>query len=171
MRFLCLIALLCSFAFSQTAGESIPWKREGFDPNVLMRGDLPDNFSVHHVFTFGMAANSWGYAHSGGAYTSIMEYYISPNVTLSAGVGFSTVFWSKSPYDRPDPLRDRTMQPELNIPFVALDWRVSDNVNVHMMFSDGSYCDAFFCESYYPYRPYGMRPARRPVQRNAIFKP
>lgn len=174
MRLLLLVAMLVALGFAQTPGESIPWKREGFDPSVLMRGSMPDNFHVHHIFTFGMSANSWGYGHSGGSYTSVMQYDLAPNLWLSAAVGISTTFWSTAPDGYYDPFRDRTMEPDLNIQYIALDWQPSQNVSMRFAISDGSYCDGFFCDPYEPYRrpyrPRGTYYTRRSEQRNAIFR-
>lgn len=175
MRFFLVLLAFATVLFAQVPGESIPWKRDGFDPSVLMRGEMPDNFHMHHIMTFGASWNSWGYAHTGGSYTSVMLYEISPDLVLSAAVGISSTFWSKAPREYRDPFKDDVMQPELNIPFIALDWRAADNVNVHFEISDGSYCNGFFCDPYEPYsrpyrRPYAGYVGQRTAPRNAIFR-
>ncbi len=156
MRFLLPFLVLASFAFAQTAGESIPWKREGFDPAILVRKDMPEDFSLHHMFSVGFAGNSWGYARSGATYLSMMEYHVSPDLRVSAAMGFSTTLWSTAPSNHPDPFHDDVMKPELRIPYVALDYRISKNANMRIQISDGSYCDGYFYDSCW-YRPYRYR--------------
>ncbi len=116
--------------------RSIPWRDDGFDPNQLLKKDLPEHFTLNHLVSFGMFASSSGLAQSGGTYLSIMRYDISPNLSLSAAIGFSTLFF----YHAPDDFAPygETLSPELRIPYIALDYRITDNVRLHVQIGDGS---------------------------------
>lgn len=156
-----LIFVLSAFAEELPSQESIPWKREGFDPNELLRKDtFSDRLTVNYLFSVGVMASSDGNARSGGTYLSLLRYEISPELTLSAAIGFSSLFFASYSENYPDEFRRQTLQPELRIPFIALDYHPSENVWMRLEISDGR--GDPFCVHCGPFR-------RDPYRRNSIF--
>lgn len=136
------ILFLFLFAVSVNAGEevSIPWKRDGFDPAILLKKEayLPEHFSINYLFSMGIIGFSDGTSRSGGTYLSLLRYDISPSLTLSAAIGFSMLFHSTLQEKHPKPFQEETLKPRLSIPFVALDYQISENANLRVQISDGS---------------------------------
>lgn len=161
---ICVLSLFLGFAFLWAEPEraSIPWRKDGFNPEILLKKDsyLPENFSINHLFSMGVIGYSSGGSRSGGTYLSLMRYDISPSLSLSAAIGFSMLFHSSMQENHPDVFREETMQPILRIPYVALNYRISETANFRLQIGDGSsYWDS--CRSHCRYS-YG-RLKRRPI--------
>ena len=143
-----LFVIFCFFlpAFA-TEQKSIPWKDEGFDGSVLLKKEdyLPENFSMHYLVSFGMFASSAGMSKSGSLFLSVMHYDVSENLSLSAAIGFSTLFFATYNENFPDAFKDTPLKPELRIPYIALDYQFSDNVSLHVELGDGSCMDYLSC--------------------------
>lgn len=137
------ILFLFFIAISVNAEEqkSIPWKRDGFDPAILLKKEayLPEHFSINYLFSMGIIGFSDGTSSSGGTYLSLLRYDISPSLTLSAAIGFSMLFHSTLQEKHPEAFQEETLRPRLSIPFIALDYQISENANLKVQISDGSY--------------------------------
>lgn len=160
----CLLWLLVCSAFLSAEAEknSIPWRENGFDSTKLLKKEsyLPENFSINHLFSMGIVGFSDGTSRSGGTYLSLLRYDISPSLTLSAAIGFSMMFHSTLLENHPEPFQEKTMQPVLRIPYVALDYRISDEANFRLQIGNGSsWCENYMAHCRYSHR----RTLRRPV--------
>ena len=63
--------------------------------------------------------------------------------------------------NHPELFQEKTMQPVLRIPYVALDYRISDEANFRLQIGDGS----SWCENYMAHCRYSHR---RTLRRSVI---
>ena len=140
--------------------DGIPWNREHFDPNRLVRHETFDPaLSVAYTYSVSFMGGSFG-SFAQQSYMAHLAYEFTPELHLYANVGLWMPLYSNFRFGTPIAKEDaRQGNVGVVIPDIALEYKPNDNMSLRVMFINEN--DAF--KAYGPYRYlYGGCPWRNP---------
>lgn len=138
--------------------DGIPWNREHFDPERLLRRDPIDPaLSVAYTYSISFFSSPW-LKVSQQSYLAHLAYEFTPDLHLYASLGLWMplyVHWDGPKSIAKEDVRQGNVQ--FILPDVELEYRPTENTSLHLMFINES--DAF--KAYGPWRdplrPYDRR--------------
>ena len=140
--------------------DGIPWNREHFDPDRLVRHETFDPaLKVAYTYSVSFMGGTFG-SFAQQSYMAHLAYEFTPDLHLYANVGLWMPLYSNFRFGTPIAKED-TRQGNVGviIPDIALEYKPSDNMSLRVMFINEN--DAF--KAYGPYRYlYGGCPWRNP---------
>lgn len=140
--------------------DGIPWNREHFDPERLVRHETFDPaLKVAYTYSVSFMGGTFGtFAHQ--SYMAHLAYEFSPELHLYANVGLWMPLYSNFRFGTPIAKEDvRQGNVDVVIPDVTLEYKPNNNMTFRLMLVNEN--DAF--KAYGPYRHfYGGCPWRTP---------
>lgn len=129
--------------------DGIPWNREHFDPERLVRHETFDPaLKVAYTYSVSFMGGSFG-TFAQQSYMAHLAYEFSPELHLYANVGLWMPLYSNFRFGTPIAKEDvRQGNVDVIIPDVTLEYKPNDNMSFRLMFVNGN--DAF--KAYGPYR-------------------
>lgn len=134
---------------SQRSG--IPWNREHFDQNLLVRHSSFDPaLSVGYTYSISFMGGSFG-SFAQQSYMAHLAYEFTPDLHLYADLGLWMPLYSNLRFGTPIAKEDvRRGNVDIIVPDIALEYKPSENTRVRLMIVNES--DA--AKAYGPYRYY-----------------
>ena len=140
--------------------DGIPWNREHFDPDRLVRHETFDPaLKVAYTYSVSFMGGTFG-SFAQQSYMAHLAYEFTPELHLYANVGLWMPLYSNFRFGTPIAKEDaRQGNVGVVIPDIALEYKPNDNMSFRVMFVNEN--DAF--KAYGPYRYlYGGCPWRTP---------
>jgi hypothetical protein len=188
MRLLFLTIALVSFAFAENPAKAdsaviavaaapdtvvdtvyvvmddgIPWNREHFDPERLIRHETFDPaLKVAYSYSVSFMGGTFG-SFAQQSYMAHLAYEFSPELHLYANLGLWMPLYSNFRFGTPIAKEDvRQGNVDLILPDISLEYKPNENMTFRVMFINES--DAFKA-----YGPHGYRYGYCSPWRNSIF--
>ena len=138
--------------------DGIPWNREHFDPERLVRHETFDPaLKVAYTYSVSFIGGTFG-TFAQQSYMAHLAYEFSPELHLYANVGLWMPLYSNFRFGTPIAKEDvRQGNVDVILPDVTLEYKPNDNMSFRVMFMNGN--DAF--KAYGPRGYYGC-PWRSP---------
>ncbi|MCF0224638.1 MAG: hypothetical protein HUK20_10240 [Fibrobacter sp.] len=114
--------------------EGIPWNREHFDPERLVRKhSLDPALNVTYTYSVSFIGGSFGsFAHQ--SYMAHLAYEFSPNLHLYANLGIWMPIYSNLSFATPMAKEDlKQGRAQVIVPDVSLEYKPSENVRFRVM--------------------------------------
>ncbi len=131
--------------------EGIPWNREHFDPERLIRKETADPaLSVAYTYSVNFTGGSFGtFAHQ--SLMAHLAYEFTPNLHLYANMGIWMPLYSHYKFGTPIAKEDvRQGNVQVVIPDVTLEYRPTDNTSLRLMIvNERDACKAYGHRRYY----------------------
>lgn len=140
--------------------DGIPWNREHFDPERLVRHETFDPaLKVAYTYSVSFMGGTFG-SFAQQSYMAHLAYEFTPELHLYANVGLWMPLYSNFRFGTPIAKEDvRQGNVDVVLPDIALEYKPNDNMSFRLMFVNER--DAF--KAYGPYRYlYGGCPWRTP---------
>ncbi len=140
--------------------DGIPWNREHFDPERLVRHETFDPaLKVAYTYSVSFMGGTFG-SFAQQSYMAHLAYEFTPELHLYANVGLWMPLYSNFRFGTPIAKEDvRQGNVDVVLPDIALEYKPNDNMSFRMMFVNER--DAF--KAYGPHRYlYGGCPWRNP---------
>jgi len=140
--------------------DGIPWNREHFDPERLVRHETFDPaLKVAYTYSVSFMGGTFG-SFAQQSYMAHLAYEFSPELHLYANVGLWMPLYSNFRFGTPIAKEDvRQGNVDVILPDIALEYKPNDNMSFRLMFVNER--DAF--KAYGPHRYlYGGCPWRNP---------
>lgn len=139
--------------------DGIPWNREHFDPERLVRHETFDPaLKVAYTYSVSFMGGSFG-TFAQQSYMAHLAYEFSPELHLYANVGLWMPLYSNFRFGTPIAKEDvRQGNVDVVIPDITLEYKPNDNMSFRLMFVNGN--DAF--KAYGPHGYYYGCPWRTP---------
>ena len=140
--------------------DGIPWNREHFDPNRLVRHETFDPaLKVAYTYSVSFMGGTFG-SFAQQSYMAHLAYEFTPELHLYANVGLWMPLYSNFRFGTPIAKEDvRQGNVDVVLPNIALEYKPNENMSFRVMFVNES--DAF--KAYGPHRYlYGGCPWRTP---------
>ena len=141
--------------------SGIPWNREHFDPERLIRHDTFDPaLKVAYTYSVSFVGGSFG-SFAQQSFMAHFAYEFTPNLHLYANVGLWMPLYSNIHFGTPIAREDvRQGKVDVLIPDIALEYKPSENLTFRVMYVNER--DAF--RAYGPHRYfYDDCPWRNPL--------
>jgi hypothetical protein len=129
--------------------DGIPWNREHFDPERLVRHETFDPaLKVAYTYSVSFMGGSFG-TFAQQSYMAHLAYEFSPELHLYANVGLWMPLYSNFRFGTPIAKEDvRQGNVDVILPDISLEYRPNDNMSFRLMFVNEN--DAF--KAYGPWR-------------------
>lgn len=140
--------------------DGIPWNREHFDPERLVRHETFDPaLKVAYTYSVSFMGGTFG-SFAQQSYMAHLAYEFTPELHLYANVGLWMPLYSNFRFGTPIAKEDvRQGNVDVVFPDIALEYKPNDNMSFRLMFVNER--DAF--KAYGPHRYlYGECPWRNP---------
>jgi len=140
--------------------DGIPWNREHFDPERLVRHETFDPaLKVAYTYSVSFMGGTFG-SFAQQSYMAHLAYEFTPELHLYANVGLWMPLYSNFRFGTPIAKEDvRQGNVDVVLPDIALEYKPNDNMSFRLMFVNER--DAF--KAYGPHRYlYGECPWRNP---------
>ncbi|SHL05620.1 hypothetical protein SAMN05720470_104139 [Fibrobacter sp. UWOV1] len=140
--------------------DGIPWNREHFDPERLVRHETFDPaLKVAYTYSVSFMGGTFG-SFAQQSYMAHLAYEFTPELHLYANVGLWMPLYSNFRFGTPIAKEDvRQGNVDVVLPDIALEYKPNDNMSFRLMFVNER--DAF--KAYGPHRYlYGGCPWRNP---------
>lgn len=140
--------------------DGIPWNREHFDPERLVRHETFDPaLKVAYTYSVSFMGGTFG-SFAQQSYMAHLAYEFTPELHLYANVGLWMPLYSSFRFGTPIAKEDvRQGNVDVVLPDIALEYKPNDNMSFRLMFVNER--DAF--KAYGPHRYlYGGCPWRNP---------
>ncbi len=140
--------------------DGIPWNREHFDPERLVRHETFDPaLKVAYTYSVNFMGGTFG-SFAQQSYMAHLAYEFTPELHLYANVGLWMPLYSNFRFGTPIAKEDvRQGNVDVVLPDIALEYKPNDNMSFRLMFVNER--DAF--KAYGPHRYlYGGCPWRNP---------
>lgn len=140
--------------------DGIPWNREHFDPERLVRHETFDPaLKVAYTYSVSFMGGTFG-SFAQQSYMAHLAYEFTPELHLYANVGLWMPLYSNFRFGTPIAKEDvRQGNVDVVLPDIALEYKPNDNMSFRLMFVNER--DAF--KAYGPHRYlYGGCPWRTP---------
>lgn len=140
--------------------DGIPWNREHFDPERLVRHETFDPaLKVAYTYSVSFMGGTFG-SFAQQSYMAHLAYEFTPELHLYANVGLWMPLYSNFRFGTPIAKEDvRQGNVDVVFPDIALEYKPNDNMSFRLMFVNER--DAF--KAYGPHRYlYGGCPWRNP---------
>ena len=142
--------------------EGIPWNREHFDPERLVRKETFDPaLKVAYTYSVSFTGGTFG-SFAQQSYMAHLAYEFTPNLHLYADLGLWMPLYSNFRFNTPIAKEDvRQGNVDVVIPDITLEYKPTENTSFRLMIVNER--DAF--KAYGPYRYYGgyYRPWRNSI--------
>lgn len=141
--------------------SGIPWNREYFNPDRLVRHDTFDPaLKVAYTYSVNFVGGSFG-SFANQSFMAHFAYEFTPNLHLYANVGLWMPLYSNIRFGTPIAREDvRQGKVDVLIPDISLEYKPTDNTSLRIMFINER--DAF--KAYGPHRYiYDDCPWRNPL--------
>ena len=122
--------------------DGIPWNREHFDPDRLLRHETFDPaLSVAYTYSLNFMGGTFG-SFAQQSYLAHLAYAFSPGLHLYANIGLWMPLYSNFRFGTPIAREDvRQGNVDVILPDVSLEYKPNDNMTFRLMFVNES--DAF----------------------------
>lgn len=145
--------------------DGIPWNRENFDPEILVRHPTFDQaLSVGYTYSVSFFGGTYG-SFAQQSYMAHLAYEFTPELHLYADLGLWMPLYSNFRFGTPIAKEDlRQGNVDFIVPDITLEYKPTDNVNFRLMLvNERDAMKAYGPRGYYGgyYRPW----------RNSIFYP